>query len=234
MKSLSESVDPPVIIGKSKKPPLFICIAQSPDRALVVIEAPPEATAFARTATDVLVRFLDDAGDEVANLTHVATGELRLVDAAGTTVVTTSSTPFAADGVFYFVEVRWQHSASGALDVHVDGVSEINETGVDLTDGGGIGADAAVYRLVGSSANQPVFDDLYMYSGGTGTGDFLGDASVFRYQANTNSATPDAGNDLDQGVWQDLGETPVSSDATDPAYTGGVLAGEVYSDDILR
>lgn len=187
----------------------------------------------ARTNTDVLVRFLDDAGGEVANLTHVATGELRLVDAAGATVVTTSSTPFAADGVYYFVEVSWQHSASGAFDVHVDGVSEISETGVDLTDGGAIGPDAAVYQLVGDvgQVNRPVFDDLYMYSGATGTGDFLGDASVFRYQANTNSATPDSGNDLDQGVWQDLGETPVSSDATEPAYTGGALAGEVYTND---
>lgn len=156
-------------------------------------------------------------------------GDLTLKDTAGSTVVTTTSTPIAKD-TWYFFEIRWQHSDSGSFDWHVDGVSVISETGVDTSRGGDISADNARYTFVYHQTTGFI-DSIYCKSGAAGTGDFLSAVEIFRYQANTNSVSPDNGNDLDAGVWQDLGETPIGSDATPPAYTGGTLGGNVHTND---
>lgn len=185
-------------------------------------------------AGDIIVA-LDDAGGEVWSLRHSG-GDLIAQD-ADISVIATCSSCLVID-TWHLIEVRWQHQASGDFDLHLDGVSEISETAEDLTDGGAISEDAAVYRLNGPTSNNRYFDDFYAYSGGTGTGDFLGDAEVFRYQANTNSAVADRNvvgsgpDNLEQGVWQDLGETPLSSDATEPGYTSGdARAGAMDTDD---
>ncbi len=198
------------------------------------------------TSTRLLTLF-DDAIDEVGAIFIESDGDLRLTNAVDSTVVTTTTQPIGV-GSWQYIEISWQHSASGAFDLHVDGSSEISETGVDLTDGGDIAENEGVYRFTGNADSGEAFiiDDAYMYSGGTGTTNFLGNAEVFRYQVNTNSADstgalcvgfPGA-NDLHQGVWQDLGETPRSSEATEPGYTdfecGASLTDDTQSGDNFR
>ncbi len=162
--------------------------------------------------------------------------DIRFVDANNTIIDADIADPFTANE-WHIIEVRWQHSETGAFDAHIDGSSVISETGVDLSHGGTIGADDAFYRFEGAVGADFLVDDIYSFSGGTGTADFLGNPEIFRYQGCSgspgcdNSATPDTGDNLDQGVWQDLGETPLSSDATEPAYTGAALDGEIYTDD---
>ena len=152
-------------------------------------------------------------------------------------IVTTTTDPITQN-VFFFIEVLWQHSATGNFIVHVDGSEVINETSMDLTDGGAIGADLAIYRISGPGGDVSI-DDVYAYSGGTGTGDFLGNAEIFRYQGNTNSSVSDRGltvigttDNLIKGDWDDLGETPLSSDATPPDFsTNDALSGAKDTDD---
>ena len=184
-------------------------------------------------AASQIIEALDDLGGGLWRLEQIVGQDARLFDANDIEVVTATD---AFSGTFQFLEIRWQHSASGAFDLHIDGISIISETAVDLTDGDAISADSALYRLRGDSDEAAFFDDIYMYSGATGTGDFLGDAEVFRYQANTNSATSDRAcnsstTSLDQGVWQDLGETPLSSEATEPAYTASNVGGAIDTED---
>jgi len=199
--------------------------------------------------SDVILTAFDDTPGEIWQLGKAA-DEISIRDANTANVVTTTTDVFTVD-TWHFIEIRWQHSATAAVDVHVDGVSEISETGYDMTDGGAISEDLAFYQLTGGGGGGSLgqlFDDFYAYSGGTGTGDFLGNAEVFRYQGCRdpgndgcdNSATPNtdcavaaAIGDLDQGVWQDLGETPRSSDVTEPGYTdGGSASGAIWTDSV--
>ena len=176
----------------------------------------------------------DDSSNLLLEIQVELDDDIRLEDANSDTVCTVTD-PFTLD-TYHLFELRWQHSASAAIDVHIDGSSVCSETAQDLTDGGAIGPDAALYRIIGIGSYFYDFDDFYAYSGGTGTGDFLGDAEVFRYQNRTNSTTNDDDcnaftNTLDAGVWQDLGETPLAPDATEPEYSSAIDGGSIYTDD---
>ncbi len=152
-------------------------------------------------------------------------GTMQLWDAEGVSIDTQSSA--MTQGAWNYVEVLWQHQASGQIIVYVDGVQKMNLTARDLTDGGTFDT----YRLQGTTTKF-VFDDFYCMSGASGVGDFLGGVEVLRYQNRTNSATPDAGNALGVGVWQDVGETPLDVEATEVGYTdGGAVEGTIYTDD---
>jgi len=176
-----------------------------------------------------ILEVLDDAGTLIFNLLLEPDGDLRFNPQTGAGFTITD--PFTLN-TYHLIEIRWQHLASAAFDLHIGGVSEISETGIDLTAGGAIGEDLAVYQFGGVVGAAFKIDDIYCFSGGSGVSDFLGNANILRYQANTNSATPDVGDALDQGVWQDLGETPVSGDATEPGWdVNAARGGAVFTDD---
>ena len=173
-------------------------------------------------------------GKEIFQLEFNTARKFRIKDAAGT-LIATGSTVLSVD-TYYLIEILFQHSATGNFDLHIDGVSEFSETSMDLIDDTGIDHDISGYRFSGLDAGTVYVDDIYCYSGASSVSDFLGEHEIFRYQpSETNSATPDVGNDLDQGVWQDLGETPVSSDGTEPGYTTDATAqsGVMYTDGTL-
>jgi hypothetical protein len=177
------------------------------------------------------LRVFSSSSGLVWQLSQEADGDLRLEDSAQT-FVATATDPFV-NNTWHFVEVRWQHLDAGAIDIWVDGSPVLSETGVDMSLGTSV---QSVQACSLSAGTDLMFDDLYMYSGASGTGDFLGNAEVFRYQANTNSATQNgtcsgSPRALDTGVWQDLGETPRSPDATEPTYTGGAGGGVIWTDD---
>ncbi len=187
-------------------------------------------------ATASILAIIDDAGGIALHLRIRSDGTLEVLDKAASSVGTSSLA--LSEDIWQYIEIVWQHSVIGTADVYVDGISYISIASANFDAGGAFGTDDAVYELRGVSTGiLAYFDDLYSYTGGTGTGDFLGDAEVFRYQANTNSTTADRGCPtesqavLDQGVWQDLGETPLSSDATEPGYTGGAASGAIDTED---
>lgn len=140
----------------------------------------------------------------------------------------TITTPFVID-VWYRIEVKWQHSASGTLILHIDGSEKLSVSGKDMTAGGTLDR----YRFASSSAfdGDTFFDDFYCMSGASTVSDFLGEVEVFGYQANTNSATGDSGDALDTGVWQNLGQTPAASD--EGSYTGGIQTGYILCNDTV-
>ena len=161
-------------------------------------------------------------------------GDLVLY-ASGITEAGREPSLFIADK-WHYVEIRWQNLDAGDADVYVDGIPKISVTGQDFRGSGFTSANNAVYSFLGSATvGEDIFiDDFYAYSGASGTSDFLGNAEVFRYQADTNSLTPDVGDDLDQGVWQDSGETPgvEQSNETVPKYTlGAGKNGTIFTDD---
>lgn len=180
---------------------------------------------------------LDDAVGIVWEMEIQGDSDLEIND-ANNALIATVADPFTLNQ-WHLIEVRWEHADPGDFEMFIDGSSVVNETGQDLTDGNGITIGNAVYRFLGHSTLNHFIDDIYTFDAASSNSDFLGGSEVFRYQADTNSATPDGDcsdgfieADLDQGVWQDLGETPLSSDATEPGYTGsGQTGGSVLTDD---
>ncbi len=192
-------------------------------------------TAGAPGSASVLHEARDDAGALLWSIERQADGDLVARDSVGTQIGSTATDPATNDGAWYYFEVYWEHADPGQFDLHIAGVSEITGTG-DLTAGGTITEDAAFYRFTETATLSYNIEDVYCLSGAAGTGDFLGDAEVFRYQNRTNSATPDTGNALDNGsgVWQDAGLTPGVEEALAnvPGYvTDAVLSGDIFTDD---
>ena len=151
--------------------------------------------------------------------------------------VVTGPTALALDE-WHLIQIRLQHSDSGEFDLFLDGVSEISETGVDMSVGGTITTDNANYKFEGIANVNLYIDNYVSHSGGSATSDFFSDIEIFRYQNRENSTTSDAStcvslsNNLDQGVWQDLGETPLGADAgVEPAFQGSGDGGLIFTDD---
>jgi len=85
-------------------------------------------------------------------------------------------------GVWYYIECKVTiDNSAGALEVRIDGTSELTLTGVDTQDTGNASADAIA---IGGHASF-VFDDVYICDGtGSANNDFLGDVKVMPYRPN--------------------------------------------------
>lgn len=153
------------------------------------------------------------------------TGDWKIYDASGTLKATLTAP--VGTGTWALVEIRWTcFSSSGNFDLHIDGVSKYSTTGMDLF----VGYDFLRYEFMSPVLALACYDDIYMYSGASGVSDFLGNPEVFRYQANTNSATPDVGTALDSGVWQNVGQTPTGT--AEIGYTNAAERyGRIFSND---
>lgn len=150
-------------------------------------------------------------------------GDLKLYNTAEATFY--SAAWDWPDTDWHYVEVYFKmHGTAGAFEVFVDGTPRISESSKDTLPE----TDADNVRLMGSNLWVPTYDDIYIGAATAGA-DRLGDCEVFRYQANTNSATPDTGDALNTGVWQNCGQTPGAGG--EAVYTGTPLTGAVYTDD---
>jgi hypothetical protein len=116
---------------------------------------------------------------------------------------------------WHYVEVKWQHVASGTLDIFIDGSAAASQyTGKDML---GAGTALDTYQLEGS-ADTIYYDDFYCMSGATGTGDFLGARTeVLGAYQNTAEDATDQGDALTAGTWANGGEISFT-DGTELQY----------------
>lgn len=126
-----------------------------------------------------------------------------------------------SDDIWYKIEVAWNNSASGAIDVHIDDSSRFSETGKDMDDGN----SPSYYQFGARGGQTNLWDDLYSFTGGTGTGDFLGEWEIKKYQAAGTGFTQN-NDDVDTGSWANVGETPGNDDNMG-IYTGTPKTGTV-------
>ena len=114
--------------------------------------------------------------------------EIR-INSAGKLFVTRNATAVGSAGtttlslnVWYFIEAKVTvHDSTGAAEVRINGVTELNLTGQDLRDGGtGIVDQLASGLTVSLPASFNIdFDDLYVCDGnGSTNNDFLGDVRI--------------------------------------------------------
>ena len=140
-------------------------------------------------------------------------GELRIRrgGSTGTILGTTSGVNFTA-GRWYYIEFRWLISDTvGEAELHLDGTTFLNLSGIDTNFGGAEAWDHFVLEGFGSSVDTH-WDDLYLLddvdSGVTGApnNDFLGDVfieAIFPDGAGaTTQLTPSAGSNF-----QNVGDT---------------------------
>jgi hypothetical protein len=160
------------------------------------------------------------------NATNVV---LRATDDSGTTYDGTTALSAAR---WYYIEIKWQHVASGNFDVFLDGSSEITSTTFD-----GIGSgtfDTYSFRTSSNGAETYQIDDAYCMSGATGTSDFLGPRTeVLGVYQNTAEDGTDQGDALIAGTWANAGEIPLNdgtaaSYAQDAAIGGYTICDEGY------
>ncbi|KKK74696.1 hypothetical protein LCGC14_2881180, partial [marine sediment metagenome] len=105
---------------------------------------------------------LDDSALSTYALLLTNGGDVEVRD-ADQALIGTITNPFTAD-TWHFVEIRWQHSASGAIDVWIDGNPKLSETGQNLTNGNTVSADDARYSFqypsTSSSGAAVYLDDI--------------------------------------------------------------------------
>jgi hypothetical protein len=166
------------------------------------------------------VYVLDDSAGVIAQVGVLSAGDLRLYDANGTALDTTSGTDYR-DASWHTIHVYADlNSASGGWEWWVDGTSEGSGSAADLTDGNAFGSASSALRLE-RTAGTVNFDDVYILSGATATTDKFDDAEVFMYQNGAGATqTPDGGlvtvgtsggDATDLGNWSTTADTPYSS-----------------------
>jgi hypothetical protein len=169
---------------------------------------------------------LREGAAEFLRLELTTGGDVLVVDAGGATIRTISG-PFTA-AAHHFVEVYFQHSASGTVEVFIDDASQGSDSARDLTDGGTF--DTVRFENAAASAATLDVDDYYLKSGATAAADRFGPVEVFGYQAWPSSDT-DNGSALDLGTWDLAGETPLDASAGHiVSYTANNKNGSADSD----
>ncbi len=123
---------------------------------------------------------------------------LKLMDAASLEI---GSGGTISDDTWHFIEIYFDHSDTGVVEVFLDGISVISEASEDLSAGGTF--DNLGFR---SNTDEATFlDDVYLLSGATAASDRLGPVEVFGYQAGANTTrtgTPS------NGTFTETGDTP--------------------------
>lgn len=149
---------------------------------------------------------LREGASEFFRLEFTTGNDVLVVDANGSTIRTISS-PFTG-GEYHFVEVYFQHSSSGTVEVFIDDISQGSDPAQDLTDGGTF--DTVRFENATGTGKNLRVDDFYILSGATAASDRYGDCEVFGYQAGESSTrvgTPT------NGTFTETGDTPGSAEA---------------------
>jgi hypothetical protein len=185
---------------------------------------------FAVEFNNLLVAFdiceVSDSTGAVFSLGLLANGNLVVRDSAGSTIRTITS-PFAISTRFY-IEVFFQHSNSGTIEVFIDNVSQGSDSSQDLLQSGTI----QNIKHYGRTGTNSWYNDIYFGSGATSSADRLGPCEVISYRSSLASATPDNGTALDTGTWANAQEIPFS-ETNVAAYTASSAdSGIVNTDDV--
>lgn len=186
-------------------------------------------------------RVFDDTSSGIFYLTLDTNGDLLVKDQP-TSVVRTIPDPFS-DNTWYYIEVYLGglNTASGTVEVFINGITQGSDSSVDLTAGNAFGSSSSSIRLQGLGSTDAWYDDVYILSGCNGPEDRLGDFEVFGHQNDEADGTPDYGSaggtgdidkaTLDTGTWDDLQYTPLSTGEGQAIYSGGTQVGLVLYDD---
>ena len=177
---------------------------------------------------------LTDAGGEFGRVQMGASGILEVVDQAGTTVLS-STTTFIIDQQYY-IELYFETDGTDNCELFVNNLSEdsVTDNSADFINSGAV--SSIVFRYDGT--NTIAIDDVYILSGATAASDRFGPVEVYMKQGAQTGVSPDVtaalnDTDLDEGSWQLASETPLNEQSQTAAasYTGTVNASAVvYSD----
>jgi hypothetical protein len=152
-------------------------------------------------------------------------GDVVLWDETGTTRGT--ATDPLTENKWHYFELLWENLASGDFIVYLDGSEIINVTNQDFH-----AEDLTRYIFWGPSTTGAYFDDVYMMSGATGTGDFLGPRTeVLGAYQNTAEDATDQGSALNNGTWANVGQTPFNDGTVADYQQNGAIAGYTICDE---
>jgi len=173
--------------------------------------------------------YAEDSGLFIWRLQLNEAGDIEVEDETGA-IIRTITAPFNV-GTYQLWQVHFQHADPGTIEVFIDGVSQGQDTGQDLTNGGSLGVLAGPSVLgVGQTTDDWYFDDLLVQSGAASAADRFTDVEVFKYQSSKLSTTPDDGGTvLNAGDWDEAGKTPLDTTTPNANYTG-TGAGAVDAD----
>jgi hypothetical protein len=168
----------------------------------------------------------------VLSLVQQTDGTVDVKDAGGSVVRTiTTGWPDGIGGGWDYIEVYFEHSNSGTVEVFLNGVSQGSDATVDTSAGGTFDTIRHTQTSVISHVN--LFDDMYFLSGAASSSDAYGDAEVIAYDTDAITAT-DVGASLDIGAWDDvtIWHTPLVA-PVQAEYTGAA-AGSTTLDHSTR
>jgi hypothetical protein len=171
------------------------------------------------------------AADDGIIVQITTSGFLLLRDANGTSIET--GTTALSTATWHHICMVWDpNTASGDYTVFLDGIEELDGTGLDTL----AATTSDIYNLRGDTDPIHYFDDIVIYEDVTDKNDFLNSfhkPRVHRYRSTLNSATGEGSfidQDLDAGVWVDTqAVTPV--DTGFASFNGGIAASGVFYND---
>lgn len=134
-------------------------------------------------ANPAIYVFKDGGNNRMVELTVLSTGALRvLYDIDGTQETYDTPGPVLVAGTWFHVEMKCDFTA-GDIEVRVEGVTQINLTGQDISNAGtcaqvAFGCENGVGLV--QSPNQVYYKDFVIWDGdGSGNNDFLGAVQVY-------------------------------------------------------
>ena len=179
-----------------------------------------------RTVAGFFFAALNDDGSNIFRLVSTgSSGVLRATDQSS--VDYDSATGVLVNDTWHLIQVIWNQSDSGSIDVWVDGTSVISSATFDGNVDGGFNA----YRFLGGGASTRRFDDVLVQSGLTSAAaDFLDDFEVYLYKGDTGATVVAGSTTLDSGAWSDVWEL-VHNDTNYAYYTiSGAKSGGIDFD----
>jgi len=170
----------------------------------------------AAPASNVLfLEHIGTGGNMNMQLNYTTTGTIEIVDSTST-VVGTSTDTISAD-TWYLIELEYAPSASGDLEIFLNGTSILAVTGEDFEN---TGQTDSQIQFIGSTASQECFVASFYVLQGTSMPTRLGDYEILMYAFDDATITPNiSGLDLDGGTWADSAEK-TGNDSNYSQYTG--------------
>jgi len=147
-------------------------------------------------------------------------GKLEVRDADFNVVATSAAVHFT-NNTWHLVEPLFTFGDPGDMVIHVDKIEAVTATAEKFD----CGAGTELYLKLSGQGGTPIsytnvwFWSPYIYSGASSVDDFVGPYGELEFRQDENTATPDIGDDLDTGTWQDIMESPFN-DANTATYTG--------------
>ncbi len=207
-----------------------VTINIEPLRSEIFVRIYVRLVSGAPVATEIWFRLLD--GDGVTLLDITETGQVWLGEIGGG-VDKGNAGPLTTD--YQRWEVRYLvDNAAGLLDVRVDGVSMVSDSGIDTRTGAvdTIGyLDFGTIDIGGVDGRQKRFDDIAINNTlGPHNNSWCGAGAIIRGVATANGTTNDFSLYPDTGEtnWEDVDEIPPNND-TDYVYATDIGQSELYT-----